>query len=160
MHDQRIVHGNLKVVRRLVPWSPSCTQFTRSEANVLIDNDGRARLTGFNLVTIASRQPTMSPPPPAASAIPWMSPELLYPEKFGLENSYSTKGSDCYALGMVIYEVLSGLEPFATYRDSEVVLMVLHGERPKRPQGDEGDRSQTGFGMYWDYVGRNSRATA
>jgi len=38
----------------------------------------------------------------------WMSPELLYPEKFGMpesEGNRPTRQSDCYALGMVIYEV-------------------------------------------------------
>ena len=37
-----------------------------------------------------------------------MSPELLYPEKFGMpesEGNWPTRQSDCYALGMVIYEV-------------------------------------------------------
>ena len=37
-----------------------------------------------------------------------MSPELLDPERFGMpesEDSRPTKQSDCYALGMVIYEV-------------------------------------------------------
>jgi serine/threonine protein kinase len=37
--------------------------------------------------------------------IPWMSPELLDPEKFGLKHSKSTKATDVYALGMVILEV-------------------------------------------------------
>jgi len=38
----------------------------------------------------------------------WMSPELLHPEMFGMpesENNRPTRQSDCYALGMVIYEV-------------------------------------------------------
>ena len=38
----------------------------------------------------------------------WMSPELLDPERFGIPESKGgrpTKQSDCYALGMVIYEV-------------------------------------------------------
>ena len=37
-----------------------------------------------------------------------MSPELLHPERFGIPESESdrpTRQSDCYALGMVIYEV-------------------------------------------------------
>ena len=37
-----------------------------------------------------------------------MSPELLDPERFGISASESdrpTRQSDCYALGMVIYEV-------------------------------------------------------
>ena len=35
----------------------------------------------------------------------WTSPELLDPEQFGLTDSRPTKQSDCYALGMVVYEV-------------------------------------------------------
>jgi len=35
----------------------------------------------------------------------WMSPELLNPESFGLNDSRPTTQSDCYALGMVVYEV-------------------------------------------------------
>ena len=38
----------------------------------------------------------------------WMSPELLDPERFGMpesEGNRPTRQSDCYALGMVIYEV-------------------------------------------------------
>jgi len=37
-----------------------------------------------------------------------MSPELLDPERFGVtesEGNRPTRQSDCYALGMVIYEV-------------------------------------------------------
>ena len=38
----------------------------------------------------------------------WMSPKLLNPEKFGIlgsEGYQLTRESNCYALGMVIYEV-------------------------------------------------------
>lgn len=35
----------------------------------------------------------------------WMSPELLDPERFGASDDRPTKKSDCYALGMVVYEV-------------------------------------------------------
>ena len=66
-----------------------------------------------------------------------MSPELLDPDQYGLEGS-PTKESDCYALGMVIYEVLSGHPPFSECRGFVVIRKVLAGERPKRPQGDEG----------------------
>jgi hypothetical protein len=34
-----------------------------------------------------------------------MSPELLFPGMFGFDNNEPTKQSDCYAFGMVIYEV-------------------------------------------------------
>jgi len=34
-----------------------------------------------------------------------MSPELLDPERFGVSDDRPTKQSDCYAFGMVVYEV-------------------------------------------------------
>ena len=68
----------------------------------------------------------------------WMSPELIDPERFGLEDSRPTKESDCYAFGMVIYEVLSGRLPFASFIDMRVFLVVLRGERPERPDGPKG----------------------
>ena len=67
-----------------------------------------------------------------------MSPELFVPERFGLKDGCAmTKSSDCYALGMVIYEVLSGQVPFALHRGYAVIRSILKGERPKRPQGVE-----------------------
>lgn len=68
----------------------------------------------------------------------WMGPELLIPTKFGLTESIPTKQSDCYALGMVIYEVLSGLKPFAPFEGPALLLKVLDGERPERPDGSQG----------------------
>jgi hypothetical protein len=67
-----------------------------------------------------------------------MGPELFDPGMFGLNDRRPTKESDLHGLGMVIYEVLSGQIPFATDRDSAVIRKVLEGERPGRPQGEEG----------------------
>ena len=63
-----------------------------------------------------------------------MSPELLHPQEFGFEQSRPTKRSDCYALGMVVLEVLSDEAPFA--RDNSFIVMrkVMEGERPERPE--------------------------
>ena len=66
-----------------------------------------------------------------------MSPELLDPDHFGRKSGRPTKDSDCYALGMVILEVLSGKPPFPNYNDVSVVRKVIEGERPGRPQGRE-----------------------
>ena len=66
-----------------------------------------------------------------------MSPELIDPGSFGSE-SRPTKELDCYALGMVIYEVLSGQMPFAPFATPTVIYKVLNGQRPERPEGDEG----------------------
>ena len=69
-----------------------------------------------------------------------MSPELFDPENFGLKDSRLTKHSDCYALGMLIYEVLSGHVPFFRHHGHPLALglKILRGERPERPQEVDG----------------------
>ena len=61
-----------------------------------------------------------------------MSPELIAPEKFGLNKCRMTKSSDCYALGMVIYETISGNVPFHEYMEMAVHVKILLGEHPSR----------------------------
>ena len=65
----------------------------------------------------------------------WMSPELLDPEQFGLDACRPTKPSDCYSLGMVIYETISGKPPFHGTSDVAIVAKVLNGGRPPREVG-------------------------
>jgi len=52
-----------------------------------------------------------------------------------MKGSHPTEASDCYALGMVIYEVLSGQEPFSQCSFPDVVQRVMEGKRPERPRG-------------------------
>ena len=66
-----------------------------------------------------------------------MSPELFDPEQFGLKDNRRTKESDCYALAMVILEVLTGQAPFPRYDAFVVVRKVVNGKRPERPEGPE-----------------------
>jgi len=70
--------------------------------------------------------------------IRWMGPELLVPDLFGFKDGRPTKKSDCYALGMVILEVLSGRAPFPNCNQYTVMRNVVEGERPGRPQEVEG----------------------
>ena len=89
----------------------------------MINKHRRACIADFSLTTINGAGTQTFP---AGSQIPtsmssdtlmsfvsggttrWMSPELLVPEQFGIpanEGDRPTRQSDCYALGMVIYEV-------------------------------------------------------
>ena len=114
-------------------------QLTRLKVNVLINNDGRACLTGFDLLAITSDQSTITPSGMTGDTIRRLSPERLHPEDFSPAGSQPTRESDCYALGMVIYEVLSGRAPFSSYTDAIFVIKrILAGERPTRPEGGEG----------------------
>ena len=95
------------------------------QRNILIKKDHRACVADFGLSTMAYVMPHASNDASSSteafeistdsgtSLMPytpggtrqWMSPELLNPEAFGLDDRRPTKESDCYALGMVVYEV-------------------------------------------------------
>ena len=84
----------------------------------------------------------------SGGTICWMSPELLDPPRSS-SNGRPTRESDCYALGMVIYEVgwlcplrwsfaypsqvLTGLRPFHHLHAYAPVVAILRGERPEKP---------------------------
>ncbi|KAF9784798.1 kinase-like domain-containing protein [Thelephora terrestris] len=113
LHKLGVVHGDLK------------------GANILVNDEGIACLADFGLMTILIENGTISLSATAVSSagtVPWMSPELL-----SGKISKPTPQSDCYALGMVIYEVLTGLPPFHDLGKHAVTPAVQRGKRPKRP---------------------------
>ena len=65
----------------------------------------------------------------------WMSPEIIDPQRFGIKKNRHTKSSDCYALGMVIYETVSGRVPFHQVLRHGIGVRILNGERPLREAG-------------------------
>ena len=66
-----------------------------------------------------------------------MAPELLLPPKFRLDKGIPSKEADIYALGMTVYQVLMGEWPFYPRREGEVILSVISGERPPKPENAE-----------------------
>ena len=104
------------------------------KANVLVDQVHNARLADFGLLTIISdpAHPLTSSSYAQGGTARWMGPELISPKKFGLKTSCPTKSSDCYSLGMVIYETISGSLPFHEDSDLTVFVKVLKGKRPRR----------------------------
>jgi PAS domain S-box-containing protein len=77
--------------------------------NVLVDDAGRVWLTGFG---IASRLPrerqAPAPPEVIAGTLAYMSPEQT-----GRMNRSIDTRSDLYSLGVMLYEMLTGVLPFA-----------------------------------------------
>jgi len=139
MRDQGIIHGNLKGVGFK---SRSCFpahSLPNPKENILVDNSGHACLAGFSLLTQTSDQPTVTTSTTWGGSIRWMGPERLSPREFGLKDGRPTKESDCYALGMTIYEVLSGQVPFAQDdREIRIAFKIMNDERPTRLQGTQG----------------------
>ena len=105
--------------------------------NILVDQTGHARLADFGFLTFISDVATHLPSSSNSigGTLRWMSPELIAPGKFGLEKSRPTKPSDCYSLGMVVYETISGKKPYHETPDAAVFLKVVEGERPHRCDG-------------------------
>ena len=149
LHKQGVVHGDLKGVR-IKSLLLNFIDSRHPKLNIMIDNTGRAVLADFSLVTFIPDHSTFLSSCVNAGTFQSMSPELLVPEKFGLPGLHPTRESDCYALGMVIYEILSGCTPFGT--GSLVILYkILEGQRPSRPQGEAGERFTDDI---WDMVER------
>ena len=104
-----------------------------SQGNILVDQNHHARIADFGLTVLSG---SSNPKPHTqGGTVRWMGPELFDSE---LKDHRPTKYSDCYALGMVIYEVLSLHIPFHQYRILVVSGKVVRGDRPERPQGADG----------------------
>ena len=106
-HDLGIVHADIKGVRPMTFRYPLLGPHSRAkQANILVDNVGVARVADFGLMTITDLTATFLSEPGDSGGGTWsrMSPELLIPEAFGSDGR-PTRESDCYALGMLVYEV-------------------------------------------------------
>ena len=127
----------------------------------MIDQNRQARLADFGFLAISSEHTNFPTPSngPSGGTTRWMSPELLFPEMFDSDDGRPTKASDCYALGMVIYEVLTGQPPFAPFREHVVPRKIIDGERPTRPEGVRGtwftDDLWKMLGLCWEADARS-----
>jgi serine/threonine protein kinase len=111
-HDAGFVHRDIK------------------PANILIDPRGQAYLTDFG---IAAVEEDLLRDITAAGTLPYMSPEQLG-EEFGPVDHRA----DLYALGVVLYELLTGRRPFRAATPMEMRRQIL-GIDPLPPRSTEPD---------------------
>ena len=104
LHSYEVVHGNLKGVR-FFSYYPDPELNSILKADILIDENGAARLSDFGLASIANE--TLNDSTSEADSYlstRWMAPELLDPETSGIEYNKSSKASDIYSFAMVVIE--------------------------------------------------------
>jgi hypothetical protein len=123
----RSSYGTRRLERGTTFSTSGCTTVdNEDQANILINQSRRACLADFGLSTIvgtgyrASANASLISVASTSSLTSstsgettrWMSPELLDPGRFGITDYRPTKQSDCYALGMVVYEVRTDYDRF------------------------------------------------
>ena len=90
VHRQGLIHKNIK------------------PANVLVDETGHVRLTGFGIASrLRSERQTPAPPEIIAGTFAYMAPEQT-----GRMNRSIDNRSDLYSLGITLYELFTGNLPF------------------------------------------------
>ncbi len=93
--------------------------------NIMIDHEGSARIMDFGIARFTSAEGF------TGSGVMIGTPEYMSPEQ--VETGSVDKRADIYALGVVLYEMVTGHVPFAG--DTPLAVLVKHkSETPRSPQ--------------------------
>ena len=113
-------HQNLVIHRDLKP------------SNILVSSDGRVHLLDFGIAKLINPMFAVSHMPITRMDLRAMTPEYASPEQ--VRGDSLTTASDIYALGVLLYELLSGHRPYqlTTSSPAEIATAVCEQD-PQRP---------------------------
>ncbi|MDX2000583.1 MAG: tetratricopeptide repeat protein [Thermoanaerobaculia bacterium] len=101
-------------------------------ANILITDEGEPKLLDFGIAKILGPD---SGPALTVDRAP-LTPSYASPEQIGGERV--TTASDVYSLGVVLYELLTGVRPFARPAETSVGITLVDDRLPARPSSAVG----------------------
>jgi tetratricopeptide (TPR) repeat protein/predicted Ser/Thr protein kinase len=111
-HERGVVHRDLK------------------SANVLVTREGRVKVLDFGLAkrVDGGSEATLTQEGSVAGTLAYMAPEVL-------RGDPADQRSDLWALGVVLYEMVSGRRPFEGKTAYEVTSAILREAPPPLPEG-------------------------
>jgi len=92
-------------------------------ANVMITNKGQAKIMDFGLAKLAGQKTRLTQTGMTVGTLAYMSPEQLQ----GIDADHR---SDIWALGVVLYEILTGKLPFQGEYEAAMVYSILNEDPP------------------------------
>ncbi len=92
--------------------------------NILVDAEGRAYLTDFGLAKVLDESLELTLSGAAIGTPAYMSPEQVAGQPVSPQ-------TDVYALGVMLYEILTGTPPFVS--DTPMAVAMMHLREPVRP---------------------------
>lgn len=106
LHRNEVIHGDLK------------------PPNILVGSDGLVKLVDFGIASVLSASDGRA----QDTALPLMTPGYASPEQ--MRGEPLSPASDIYSLGVVLYELLTGVRPFgaATRAKSEILRAIAANE--------------------------------
>jgi serine/threonine-protein kinase len=113
-HTRGIVHGNLKPTNLFLAPGAEATPINLHEISIRIADLGLAK------VILQSRVP----------GLPWPMPQYLAPEQLGQRGQAAEPASDIYALGVLLYELLTGRLPIKGQTRDEMVRALRETTPP------------------------------